>query len=223
MNASFATYRADGANKPWRVSRALFLACVCAASWVPASPVRAGPADSDVEPPARSGPATPSPRSSRGEAATPGGAVNSGSTIDLLIDLQGKAVGLEFKDKNKGATERSGPLGGTGSAEPVAKAASGGLFGAGAAGMLQPKAASSEEVNLAATRKVTAAAAAGSDEAVEAAKRNMQMQGGADSGQPGTTQVLLAWVRENRVVVILVGLVLLGLVGVASLSGGGRR
>jgi hypothetical protein len=210
-----------------RISRLLFMALFVALCWaasgLPVSQAMAGPADSDVEPPARSGPTTPSTRSSRAEAATPGGAANSGGTIDLLIDLQGKAVGLEFKDKNKGATERSGPLGGTGSVEPVAKAASGGLFGAGAAGMVQPRAASTEEINLSATRKVTPPTEAGSDDAIEAAKRNMRLQGAADDGKPGITQMLLAWVRDNRAVVILVGLVLLGLVGVASMAGGGRR
>jgi hypothetical protein len=201
------------------------IAAAVAATWLiaPGAAV-AGPADTDVEPPARSSQSAPSTRSSRAEAATPGGVVNSGGTLDVLIDLQGKSVGLEFKDKTKTAVERSGPLGGTGAVEPVLKAASGGLFGSGAAAMVQKKPEAGEDFNPTATRSAPVGAAqAGSDDGIEQAKRNMQIQGSADDGKPGTTQIVLAWVRENRVVVIMIGLVLLGLVGVASMSGGGRR
>ncbi len=219
------TERSSILAAPWASARVAMVAFVmCATPWLAPKLAIAGPADTDVEPPARSSQSAPSTRSSRAEAATPGGVVSSGGTMDLLIDLQGKSVGLEFKDKAKTAVERSGALGGTGSAEPVPKAASGGLFGSGAAAMVQKKPEAGEEFNPTATRTVAVGAAQpGSDDAIEQAKRNMQIQGSGDEGPPGAAQVLLAWVRENRVIVIMLGLVLLGLVGVASMGGGGRR
>jgi hypothetical protein len=186
-----------------------------AASIVCSAPATAGPTDTDVEPPAKGAAAnTGSSRSSRADG-TPGNAVNSGGTLDVLIDLQGKSsVGLDFRNKAKGApTDR--PLSGAEAAPTT-----GGLYGAGAApAIAAPRKANPDDYQPVADQRIdpNAPVVGDSSRRPSGAVETVEVE-------PGVAAKFLAWVRENRAVVIMAALVLLALVGVVSAGGAaGRR
>jgi hypothetical protein len=175
----------------------------------------AGPTDTDVEPPAKGAAANQNTsRTSRADGG-PGNAVNSGGTLDVLIDLQGKSsVGLEFREKAKAAAGDKALTG----ADAVP--ALGGLYGSGAAPVATaPRKTSDDEFRPVADQRVDPNAPVVSD----SAKRPMVLPDAGDE-EPGIAGRLMAWVREYRGAVIFVALLLLGLVAALSMGGGsGRR
>jgi hypothetical protein len=179
------------------------------------SPSVAGPTDTDVEPPAKGAAATSAgSRSSRADG-NPGNAVNSGGTLDVLIDLQGKSsVGLEFREKAKAAAGGDKALAGA-DAVPT----TGGLYGSGAApAATAQRKTSNDEFKPVADQRVDPNAPVVSD----SAKRAIALPDTGDA-EPGLAARLMAWVREYRAVVILLGVLLLGLVGAVSMGGAAGR
>lgn len=207
--------------------------CLAVGAWLPAA---AGPADSDpawADRPA----STASGRTVRREAG--GGTPASQNAVELLVELQGKSVGLEFKDR-KAIVESSEPLGGKGSLDRTESVSGGGyggssqagLFGSGAIPMAAPRGpggaaagAGGGGAPAAGPAEAGGAGGGGAPAATGGGPGRPSLPAVDDGGQPSWVEGVVRWLREHRWWVALGGLGLLAVVGMASVGGtaSGRR
>lgn len=156
--------------------------------------------------------------------------ISSGSrTVDMLIELQGKQAGLAFTAAERAAARTDTPAPRTESAGQTAGAAAptpnrAGLFGSGAIPVAPPRDAAPTTVNREAEWQPGSAQRSSADGPVAGAAPRAYESGLAHGDERvSMPRTVVAWIRENRALVIGVAVVVLVAVGAASMGVGQRR
>jgi hypothetical protein len=157
--------------------------------------------------------------------------ISSGSrTVDMLIELQGKQAGLAFTAAERAAARTDTPAPKTDSAGQTAGAAAptpsrAGLFGSGAIPVAPPRdAAPTTTANREAEWQPGSAQRSSADgPAAGAAPRAYESGLAHGEDRISMPRTVVAWIRENRALVIGVAVVVLVAVGAASMGVGQRR
>lgn len=154
--------------------------------------------------------------------------VSSGSrTVDMLIELQGKQAGLAFTAAERAAARTDTPTPKTdsaaqpaGTAAPVPNRA--GLFGSGAIPVAPPRDAA-PTANREAEWRPGAVERSSTGPAAPAAARAYEFGLSHGDERISMPRTVVAWIRENRAIVIGVAVVVLVAVGAASMGVTQRR
>lgn len=154
--------------------------------------------------------------------------VSSGSrTVDMLIELQGKQVGLSFTAEERAAA-RTEPLApksdaaGRQAQVPGATVNRAGLFGSGAIPVAQPRESPQAGAREGEWRNGPAEPAAAGP-APNPSQRAYEAGRSHGDERLSLPRTVVAWIRENRSIVIGGALVILVAVGAASMGVAQRR
>jgi hypothetical protein len=148
-----------------------------------------------------------------------GPAVTGGSsTIDLLIEMQPRTVGLEFNQRARattrdGSIQRQSSNDHSGAAAPAVPSNASGLFGAGATPQVVPRKVSSEP-----DWKST-----GDRGSIAGAQNAYRAGTDGEARMPWLPREIIGWVRDNRGTVVAGSAGLLALIWGASVALGRAR